>query len=61
MVEVTNPASLTGIADGIDTVFSTIGITRQRDGVGYEEVDYGGNLALLREAERAGVKQFVYV
>jgi uncharacterized protein YbjT (DUF2867 family) len=59
--EVTRPESLHGITDGIDTVFSTIGITRQHDGVGYDDVDYGGNLALLREAERSGVKRFVYV
>jgi uncharacterized protein YbjT (DUF2867 family) len=59
--EVTRPESLHGITDGIDTVFSSIGITRQRDGVGYNDVDYGGNLALLREAERSGVKRFVYV
>jgi uncharacterized protein YbjT (DUF2867 family) len=59
--EVTRAESLHGIADGIDTVFSTIGITRQRDAVGYNDVDYGGNLALLREAERSGVKRFVYV
>jgi uncharacterized protein YbjT (DUF2867 family) len=59
--EVTRAESLRGIADGIDTVFSTIGITRQRDGVGYNDVDYAGNLALLREAERSGVKRFVYV
>jgi uncharacterized protein YbjT (DUF2867 family) len=59
--EVTRPDSLHGITDGIDTVFSSIGITRQRDGAGYNDVDYGGNLALLREAEASGVKRFVYV
>lgn len=59
--EVTHPESLVGIAEGIDTVFSTIGITRQRDGVRYDDVDYRGNLSLLRQAERAGVKRFVYV
>lgn len=59
--QVTEPATLNGIADGIDTVFSSIGITRQRDGVGYDDVDYGGNLALLREAEVAGVRRFLYV
>lgn len=58
---VTEPDTLRGVADGIETVFSSIGITRQRDGVGYDDVDYGGNLALLREAERAGVQRFVYV
>ena len=59
--QVTDPATLRGVADGIDTVFSTVGITRQRDRVSYQQVDYGGNLALLREAERAGVRHFTYV
>jgi uncharacterized protein YbjT (DUF2867 family) len=40
-------------------VFSSLGITRQRDaGVSYADVDYGANVALLREAERALVKRF---
>lgn len=59
--QVTEPSTLAGIAEGIDTVFSSLGITRQRDGVGYEQVDFGGNLALLREAERSGVRRFLYV
>ncbi|WP_051756948.1 SDR family oxidoreductase [Nocardia sp. NRRL WC-3656] len=59
--QVTDADTLHGIADGVDTVFSSIGITRQRDGVGYDQVDYGGNLALLRESEKAGVSRFVYI
>ncbi len=58
---VTDPATLAGVADGVDTVFSALGITRPSDRSGYEQVDYGGNLALLREAERAGVDRFAYV
>lgn len=56
--EVTKPASLRGACDGVDWVFSALGITRQRDGVTYHDVDYGGNAALLAEAERAGVSRF---
>jgi uncharacterized protein YbjT (DUF2867 family) len=59
--QVTEPESLAGIADGVDTVFSSLGITRQRDGVGYEQVDHLGDRAVLRRAERAGVTRFVYV
>ncbi|WP_085369572.1 NAD(P)H-binding protein [Leifsonia sp. NCR5] len=59
--QVTDPRSLRHVADDVDTVISTIGVTRQRDGVGYEQVDYAGNLALLREAEAAGASRFVYV
>lgn len=59
--EITEPATLRGAADGAELVCSTVGITRQRDGVGYEQVDFAGNLALLREAERAPVERFLYV
>jgi uncharacterized protein YbjT (DUF2867 family) len=59
--QVTEPASLHGDAAGIDVVFSALGITRPRDGAGYEQVDHQGNLALLREAERSDVARFVYV
>ncbi len=59
--QVTDPETLSGVADGIDVVFSALGITRQRDGVKYMDVDYRGNLALLRRAESAGVTRFVYV
>ena len=58
---VTNPESLNGIMDGTDTVISTIGITRQKDGLTYMDVDYQGNMNLLREAMKAGVKKFIYV
>jgi uncharacterized protein YbjT (DUF2867 family) len=59
--EVTDPSTLGDVAAGVELVCSTIGITRQRDGVGYEQVDFAGNLALLREAERAGAGRFLYV
>ena len=54
--EATSVSSLRGCCDGVDLVFSALGITRQRDrGVTYEDVDYRANLAVLDEAERAGV------
>jgi uncharacterized protein YbjT (DUF2867 family)/mRNA-degrading endonuclease RelE of RelBE toxin-antitoxin system len=59
--QVTDAATLRGAAEGVATVYSTIGITRQRDHLTYEQVDYAGNLALLLEAERAGVQRFTYV
>jgi uncharacterized protein YbjT (DUF2867 family) len=51
----------------MDFVVSTIGITRQKDGVTFQDVDYQGNMNLLAEAERAmetgtaQVKKFLYV
>lgn len=59
--QVTESATLSGATDGVDVVFSALGITRQRDGVTYMDVDYRGNLALLRLAESTGVSRFVYV
>jgi uncharacterized protein YbjT (DUF2867 family) len=41
--EVTNPKTLKGIFKGIDFVISTIGITRQKDGLTYWDVDYQAN------------------
>ncbi|MGF1876923.1 SDR family oxidoreductase [Photobacterium frigidiphilum] len=59
--QVTEPEELHGICDEIDVVISCLGITRQRDGLGYMDVDYQANLNLLQEAERAGVSKFIYV
>ena len=52
--EVTRPETLVGVLDGVDTLISTVGITRQKDGLTYMDVDYQANINLLREAEKAG-------
>lgn len=59
--EVTQPHSLKNVCNDIDTVVSTVGITRQKDGLTYQEVDYQANMNLLNEAKKANVKRFVYV
>jgi uncharacterized protein YbjT (DUF2867 family) len=59
--EATRAETLGGIMDGIDLVVSSLGITRQADGLGYREVDTQANLNLLREAEATGVGRFAYV
>ena len=59
--EVTRPETLEQVCDGVDVVFSSVGITRQRDGLSFRDVDYQGNMNLLETALRAGVKKFVYV
>jgi len=61
LAQVTDPDSLSGCCDGVDIVISVLGITRQQDGMAYMDVDYQANLNLLREAERAGVKKFIYI
>jgi uncharacterized protein YbjT (DUF2867 family) len=59
--ELTRPATLRGLCDGIEVVFSSIGITRQTDRVSYMEVDYQGNRNLLDLALAATVGKFVFV
>lgn len=59
--EATDPDSLKGLMLGVDLVISSLGITRQRDGLGYWDVDYQANLNLLTEALAVGVPQFAYI
>jgi len=59
--EVTRPETLEQVCHGIDVVFSSVGITRQKDGLSFRDVDYRGNKNLLDAALGAGVKKFVYV
>jgi len=58
---VTDVSSLTGCCDDIDVVISTVGITKQKDGLTYMDVDYNANLNILNEARKSGVKKFIYV
>ena len=60
-IDVTKPESLKGLCDGADVVVSTVGLTKTSATVTNYEIDYQGNLNLLQEAKRAGVKHFSYV
>ncbi len=59
--QATRPATLAGLCDGIDVVFSSIGITRQKDKAGYLEVDYQANRNILDEALRTRVRKFIFI
>ncbi len=59
--EITNPESINDICDGVDIVFSSVGITKQKTKLTFKDVDYQGNLNLLEAAKLAGVKKFIYV
>lgn len=61
LAEATDPQSLVGVMDDAGMIISSLGITRQKDGLTYWDVDYQANLNLLNEAERAGLQKFVYV
>lgn len=59
--EITQPETLNHVCDGIDVVFSSVGITRQQDGLTFRDVDYQGNKNLLDVALRSDVWKFAYV
>ena len=59
--EITDRSTLDGLMDGIDIVYSSVGISRQRDGLTFEQVDYQCNKTLIELAVQADVSKFVYV
>ena len=59
--ELTRPETLSGLMDDIDLVFSSVGISRQRDGLTFEQVDYQCNKNLIDLCQSSGVQRFVYV
>jgi uncharacterized protein YbjT (DUF2867 family) len=59
--EITQPETLTGMLDGIDVVYSSVGISRQRDGLTFEQVDYQCNHNLIELCRGTDVKRIVYV
>lgn len=59
--ELTRPDSIKDCCRNIDVVISTVGITRQKDGLTYMDVDYQANMNLLRQAELSDVKKFIFV
>lgn len=59
--DITKAQSIENCCRDIDTVISTVGITKQKDGFTYMDVDYQANINLLEEAKRNGVKRFIYI
>lgn len=59
--EITKPEQLKNSTKDIDCVISTIGITRQKEGLTYMDVDYQANINLLEEAIKSQVQQFIYI
>lgn len=58
--QVTDPESIRSCCKDIDVVISTLGITKQKDGLKYMDVDYQANKNILDEALNSGVKKFIY-
>ncbi len=61
VAEATMPQTLAGMCDGVEIVFSSLGMTRPDFVHSSFEVDYKANLNILREAQKAKVKKFVYI
>ena len=61
ILDISNPEALRGIMLDADYVISTVGITRQKDGLTYMDVDYQCNLNLLNEALKSKVDKFMYI
>lgn len=59
--QATEPDSIKGVTKNIDWIFSTIGITRQKDGMTYMDVDYQANSNLLAEALQSKSEAFQYI
>ncbi len=59
--EATKPDSLSGLMEGADLVISALGITRQKDGLTYKDVDFQANKNLLELAIQSSVPQFAYI
>ncbi len=59
--DATDHASLKNACEGVDIVFSCMGLTKPQENVTSEEVDHLGNKALLDDALAHDVKKFVYI
>jgi nucleoside-diphosphate-sugar epimerase len=59
--EVTQPETIKESCKNIEVVISTIGITRQKDGLSYLDVDFQANMNLLKQAKKSGVNKFIFV
>ena len=59
--EATQPETIKGLCKDIDIVISSLGITKQKEGLTYMEVDYQANKNILHEALMNNVTQFMYI
>ena len=59
--DVSDAASLRGVADQCDIVVHIAGIVAESGETTFDRVNVGGTRNMLAEAERAGVKRFVFV
>lgn len=60
VADITQPETLSGALEGVDLAISTVSLMAESSELTWDDVDYRGNLNLLREAERSGVSKFLY-
>ena len=60
-IDALDPKTLEGLCDGADVVITTVGLTGASTKLSSYDVDYQGNINLLNEAKKAGVKKFNYI
>ncbi len=60
-IDATKKETMNGVLDGVDVIISTVGLVSKSAKVTNYDVDLNGNLNLLEEAKKAGVKKFIYV
>ena len=60
-IDVTKPETLEGLCDGAEVIISTVGLTGTSATITNYDIDLNGNVNLLNEAKKAGVKTFVYI
>ena len=64
LADATKSESLEGCCAGVEVVISAIGKStslRNQTNGSFQDIDYKANLNLLREAQKGGVKQFIYI
>lgn len=60
-IDATDPKTLAGLCDGVQTVITTMGLTTASTRFTAYDIDHKGNLNLLNEAKKAGVQIFNYI
>ncbi len=61
IAEATQADTLHAAFEGVDAVVSTLGISRQRDGLSFDQVDHLANKNLVDLAATSKVEKFIYV
>lgn len=60
-IDITNPSTLSGICEECDVLITTCGLTGASTKVNNYDIDYKGNLNLINEARKAGIKKINYI